>query len=219
MKLVNMNDDVYQNGIHVQDLHDLLSQPAYAELRPCVGCDKPCPCSNSRICTCLCGPDCAHAPIAMSSDADRYPIESKIVPLVFGINCLRVCRPYWSCEGHQFKSDRVVRVPQVWFYTRSLMYPKLIAEHLARLVARKAIHNSWQICVTYTDENLEAGFSIKPDMNSIKEPCLETMQRDANIIAESLVAGVRMIASEYLRRHESRVARSAAKENANQVHS
>ncbi|MCH8134586.1 MAG: hypothetical protein IIB77_01240 [Proteobacteria bacterium] len=211
MKLEKVDNGATQDGLCVRDLLELLEQSERTDLRPCAGCDQLCPCSASAVCACACGPDCTHARIAMSSDGNRYPIEEKIAPLVFGFNCLRVCRPYWSCEGHQHGAERISKVPQVWFYASSLMYPKLIAEYLARLQTRKAIYNSWQVCVTYAEENLQAGFSIRPDMVFIgDETGLESMQRDVQIIAESLVAGVRAIASEYVRRYESDNARNVS---------
>lgn len=211
MKLQKIDNCATQDGIRVRDLLDLLEQSALTDLRPCAGCDRPCPCSASTVCACACGPDCTHSRIAMSSDGNRYPIEEKIAPLVFGFNCLRVCRPYWSCEGHQHDAERISKVPQVWFYANSLMYPKLIAEYVTRLQARKEIYNSWQVCVTYAEESLQAGFSIRPGMAFVgDESGLESMQRDVQIIAESLVAGVRMIASEYIRRYESDSTRNAS---------
>ena len=70
MKVNNMNDDVFQDSIHFHDLRDLLSQPDYSKLRPCVGCEKPCPCSaspSSASPSCTCRPDWVRPPLAMSA--------------------------------------------------------------------------------------------------------------------------------------------------------
>jgi hypothetical protein len=139
----------------------------------------------------------------MSSDGEHYPIEERIIPLVFNFYCLGVCQPYWSCGGHAFENNEIYRVPQVWFYTRSLIYPKLINELLYSLYADKAIMNPWHICVSFSGECLETGFSIEPDIKFIKKPDLIPMQSDAYIIASRLVAGVRLLAENYLSRIQS----------------
>lgn len=203
MKLQNLRENLLLQERHIQDLHFLLGQSGRAERRPCDSCNLSCPCSGSLTCACACAPDCNHAPVAMSADGERYPIEGKIAPLVFCFNCFGVCQPYWSCEGHQLSAEQAVKVPQVWFYARSLIYPKLIAEYLARLNATSAIDNRWQICVTFVECNLDVGFSIKPDLAFNENPCLASMQEDAQIIAGSLLAGVRTLATEYIRRYDS----------------
>lgn len=128
----------------------------------------------------------------------RYPIEPQIVSLVFAFNCLRIIPPYWSCEGHLFPSGDFHRVPQVWFYARSLIYPKLIDEYLCELTQRKLLNYPWHICLAYTDDCLETGFSIEPDSKQILEPNLERMQRDVQLIANRLVEGVRSLAKKHL---------------------
>jgi hypothetical protein len=133
----------------------------------------------------------------MSSDSVRYPIEEKIISLVFMLNCLRVCTPYWSCEGHQFPNGELFRVPQVWFYSRSMIYPKLIGEYVFKLKHEKSIHYPWHICIAYTDNSLETGFSIEPDVKAIENPELKLMQEDAQHIASNMLAGLKTLANKY----------------------
>ena len=135
MKLEKVDNGATQDGLCVRDLLELLEQSERTDLRPCAGCDQLCPCSASAVCACACGPDCTHARIAMSSDGNRYPIEEKIAPLVFGFNCLRVCRTYWACEGHHHGAERRSKVPQVWFYASPFMAPKLTSPYPARVPA------------------------------------------------------------------------------------
>ena len=90
------------------------------------------------------------------------------------------------------------------------MLPKLVAEYLMRLHARKEIRNVWQVRVTYAAEDLETGFSIQPDTNQDKGLCLQSMQQDVMLIADSLVAGVRGIALEYIDRCEANLPRQGA---------
>lgn len=137
----------------------------------------------------------------MSSEGDRYPIEQKIVALVFGFNCLRICPPFWSCEGHQCQDGSIQRVPQVWFYTRSLVYPRLIGDWLTRLHFTKCLANPWHICVSYSKSSLDTGFSIEPDLKRMEQVVLEDLQRDVAVIATALVPGLRELAQEYLRKY------------------
>lgn len=206
MKLGHMHSDPGSDENLLRDLQFLLEQPSYEELRPCPGCEQPCPCSHSKTCTCQCSPDCPHAPVEMSIDGQRYPIEEKIVALVFAFNCLRVCPPYWSCEGHNFASGELYRVPQVWFYSRSLLYPKLIGDRIHRLQAGKAIQNPWHICLAYAQNTLDTGVCIEPNAGAIKSPDLESMQSDAHVISEGLDRGLKELAKEYIANYHLRLA-------------
>ena len=208
MKLHQLPDDVALNQHKLKDIEILLQQPSYAALRACPACERPCSCSQSSSCTCDCGPQCEHAPAQMSSDPERYPIEAKISALVFGFNALRVCPPYWSCEGHSFPSGELFRVPQVWFYAHAMIYPKLIADYVMRLKHDKAITYPWRICLSYTDNNLDTGFCIEPDVILIKQPNLAVMQEDVKVIADNLLTGIRSIAQEYLTKFSANHARN-----------
>ncbi len=203
MKLITLHPDPLGDQTRLRDLTYLLEQPSYQDVRPCPGCTMPCPCSASPTCTCLCGPGCPQAPVQMSSDGERYPIEPRIVALVFGFNCLRICPPFWSCEGHQYPDGTIQRVPQVWFYTRSLVYPRLIGDWLVRLRFRQRIANPWHICVSYAEGSLDTGFSIEPDLKMI--PCLSlpAFQQDVAVIADALVPELRALAREYLDKYRS----------------
>lgn len=203
MKLSAPHSSTEADQAIIEDIKYLLQQPSYEELRPCPGCDKPCECSQSSTCTCNCAPECEHAPFLMSSDPDRYPIEKNIVSLVFGLNCLRVLPPYWSCEGHSFPSGEMFRVPQVWFYSRAIIYPKLIGEYMHRLKIKDSIHYPWHICLVYTNNSLETGFSIEPDVKSIENPELGVMREDVQVIADNLLVGIQELAQEYIAQYES----------------
>lgn len=201
MKLYRPHADPREDGSRLRDLEVLLAQPFYQEIRPCEGCRMPCSCSSSLECACLCGPGCTHAPVQMSSEGSRYPVEPKMVALVFGFNCLRVCPPFWSCEGHPAPDGSLQRVPQVWFYTRSLVYPRLMGDWLARLYFKKRIANPWHICVSYSESSLDTGFSIEPDLKGISQMSLEQLHQDVAVIADALVPELRELAREYLARY------------------
>ncbi|MDH5736934.1 MAG: hypothetical protein OEZ23_01425 [Gammaproteobacteria bacterium] len=208
MKLNEYQADPNHNETILNDLRLLLKQPDYKDLRPCDGCTRPCPCSASATCTCACAPNCEHAPVEMSSEADRYPIESHIATMVFGFNTLRVCPPYWSCEGHTFAGGEIRRVPQVWFYARSLIYPKLVGEYVLKLKTQGLLEYPWQIVMTHTDNVLETGFSIEPETRSIAHPDIAVMRKDANTIAANLQSGLKAIATRYIEEHTRKEARA-----------
>ena len=195
--LVPDDDDVArQRG----DLEDLLAQLSDKEARPCPGCTVPCSCSKSITCTCLCSPACSHCPTRMSSEPDRYPIEEKIVPLVYAFNTVRVTPPCWSCEGHLNESDgEIHKFPRVWFYSRSVLYPRLVAEHVDGLLFKKSIAHAWCVRVLSWASSLDTRFCIEPSLSLDEKPSLSELQNEVKVIAETLNAGIREKASVYLR--------------------
>lgn len=198
MKLQQLTSDPNVDARLIADLENLLRQPSYHQARPCPGCTKPCVCGGSPTCTCECGPECPDAPKLMTSDPE-YPIEPQIASLVFAFSCLRVLPPYWSCEGHLFPNGEIHRVPQVWFYSRSMIYPKLVSDYLRNLDVQKKLQNPWHICLTFTDNSLEVGFSIEPNSKVIQNPKLYELQQDVKKIAANFCEGVRDLARRYLR--------------------
>lgn len=200
MKLEKPDFDVHEHATRLRELTVLLDQPSHRTVRPCKGCAIPCPCSGSRICGCQCGPSCPHAPAQLSSEGDRYPIEPGIVGLVFALSCLRVCRPYWSCEGHLASDGSIQRLPQVWFYSPSPLYPRLIADAIAQLHFRKRVTHPWHICVTYSEGWWHTGFSLEPDVKMIDRLNLTQLRQDATAIAEALLPDVKALAREHLTR-------------------
>ena len=182
------------------DLASLVTQDTCRERRVCPLCTLRCTCSGSTSCTCQCNAACPEAPSQLSSDGQRYPIEPKVVPLVFGLHELRLCTPYWSCEGHLRTDGEIFRLPQVWFYSRSLIYPRLISDWLALLRGAHRLENPWHIAVSYSESGLDTGFSIEPDVKLIPTVDLASLQRDLTVLAEGLVPEVRALAREYITR-------------------
>ncbi len=177
-------------------LRRFLAQPGPDRRRPCPGCRLPCPCSGSRDCPCACSPRCATAPRQMSSDPDRFPIEAGIVPLVYAFHCLGVCPPCWSCEGHEDVRGGLRRVPQVWFYADSAIYPRLVEEHLADLRMRRTLERDWHVVVTSHDPHDPCpAFRIEP---AAEKAPLAALRRDVARIAEGLRQGMRMHAKRLL---------------------
>lgn len=198
MKLYGGASDAVRDANTIRDIEYLLQQPAASAARVCNGCDKECETCGARDCTCMCSARCEHAPFAMSSDPIRYPIEARITALVYGFNSLRICAPYWSCEGHSRENGELYRVPQIWFYADSIIYPKLIGQYIGGLEHEGKITYPWHICLTFADNPLEAGFSLEPNMKLISDPQLDVMQNDVAVIAENFADGLKALAQTYV---------------------
>lgn len=199
LRIDTLDNDVEKVEQSIRDLNLLLDQPSTRQARPCPGCSMPCPCSASTTCGCGCAPTCSQAPKSMSSEPERYPIETKIVPLVYEFYTLRVCRPCWSCEGHVDGAGEVIKIPRVWFYSRSLVYPRLITEVLMDLDFKKRLSVPWHICVVNPGDALDTTFSLEPNTKFAAEISLSDLQSDSGIVASELTRETRKRAINHLR--------------------
>jgi len=197
MKLFHTPQSEEKTREYIRALEHLIIKHSHQETRSCLNCEVECEC-GSRNCTCKCSPDCEMVPEKMSSDRN-FPIEQGIIPLVYSFNRLRVIQPYWSCAGH-VRNGELLRVPQIWFYSDSLIHVKMLYDYLSRLKARRTIIHHWNICITHTDKLWDSGFCIKPDIEHIKQPKLEWLQKDVCIIADHLVDNIKKMAEEYIGR-------------------
>ena len=198
---VNSKDSTVQSiQNQLADLEHLLQQLLENRERPCPGCVTPCPCSGSTTCDCVCSPECDDCPGKMSSDAKSYPIEEKIVPLVYAFFDTHLCDPCWSCEGHRDgDGGDVLKLPRVWFYSPSVVYPRLIAEFLDDLTFKKRIQHNWSVRILSWSDTSEVRFSLEPVVSNLSEANLEMLQRDAGVIADSLKEGMQEKGSTYLK--------------------
>lgn len=200
MKINVLHPDEALRERNRQDLEHLFAQPGVKGRRPCPGCDQPCPCSKSPTCTCACSSSCVQCPANMSSEPERYPIESKIVPLVFEMFATGVTTPCWSCEGHTTEDGAtILKIPRVWFYSSSTLYPRLVAEHADDLLFQKKIQNSWRVQVLGWANSLETRFSLEPIVETKKGSNLRVLQHEAAVIAESFAERLRHFAGLCLR--------------------
>lgn len=184
---------------HRDDLEHLLAQPSDSEVRPCPECDIACACSASATCACECSPDCPDIPQRMSSEPDRYPIESGIAPLVYAFFTTRVCQPCWSCEGHEIAGDGEPKLPRVWFYSRSILYPRLVQELTEELKFKRKLSHAWCVRVLAYSNNRDTRFSLEPVVVPGAPFRLANMQADSKIIASNLVEWIRERSEVYLR--------------------
>jgi len=195
MKINKPNFDFEFYRLQKRELEYLLEQPTVEKMKPCPGCDIPCDCSGSKTCTCNCSSDCEEAPARMSSEPDRYPIETGIVPLVYKFYSLRVCTPCWSCEGHD---SGVKKIPRVWFYSSSLAYPRLILDYINRLKHRKLLMYKWHITLTSPSGDLESAFSLEPNLNYNSNLRLDYLHKDIRTIADRFIENICFLAKTYI---------------------
>ena len=183
------------------DLRLLLAQTTDKQQRPCPGCQISCSCpKHSRTCCCDCSAACPQAPRMLSSEPDEHPIEPQVLPLVYSLTALRVMPTCWSCQGHEHPNGQIHKLPEVWFYAPSVVYPELLAQHLTRLHARDTLSAPWQVSVApYSADESAAMFIIKPEIvPDASSEMLKRLQRDLHRIADALPNHLRRLAHEML---------------------
>ncbi|MCH8111808.1 MAG: hypothetical protein IH905_07620 [Proteobacteria bacterium] len=192
MRIATPSEDAKFLQARRVELGELLGEPLPNEVRPCPGCELPCPSTGSVTCASHCDRNCPHAPREMSSEPDEFPVEPGIVPLVFALYSLRQVEPCWSCEGHVKDDGTFRRLPQAWFYCRSQVLPRIIADAVSQLRLQGVTQATWIVNVTYAaEESLDPVFAIRPDL-SLSEPYdLRTLRRDVEGLADGLLEAVR----------------------------
>ena len=133
-----------------------------------------------------CSRHCPDIPRALSSDPDNFPLETRIAPLVFELKRLAVFEPCWSCEGHNGADGTLWKIPRVWFYCRSVVHLRLLADSVKRLFLARKLTTPWHVVITFSDgDNAETTFSLEPSLDR-NRPDLTTIQRDIDAIAARL---------------------------------
>lgn len=163
-----------------------LRQPAANEARPCRDCAILCARHASPTCPCGCSFACPDAPAFLSSDPVRYPIEARILPLVFELNALRLVQPCWSCEGHTTEDDTIHKLPSVWFYVDESDYASLLNRYLVQSFSQRRTHVPWIVSLTFGPE--DSAFACRPDLWS-HSATLKELQEDALSLAQGLREG------------------------------
>jgi len=137
----------------------------------------------------------------MSSDPERFPIEPGIAPLVFEFYALRSCHPGWSCEGHEHEIRGLIRPPQLWFFTTSAIYPRLIGEYAHNLFMKKKLNSLWEISLGFApSESPYTSFTFKPCLSGEENITLPVMQQDALTLADGFARNIKAMAVDYLER-------------------
>lgn len=193
-------------------LAHLLAQPTDKDERPCPECQIQCGCKKrSRTCCCGCGPECTNIQTQLSSEPEKFPIESHVAPLVYGLTSLRVVETCWSCQGHETSEGKPLKIPQVWFNSPNATYPELIARHLSNLRCKKNLEYDWEVTINvYSPGEGATTYIIKPDLSTLLDrPELSHLQRDLHTIAYALCFSIRGLAQDELRSINSQPRKSA----------
>lgn len=199
MRLSRLKTDTEFTRQSLGAAETLLTHPVPPSIRPCSYCDLKCSCSGSTTCGCDCTPNCEHAAKMLTSDAENFPIEECVVPLVYAFSCLGYCQPFWSCEGHADENGFMKKPPRLWFYSREVLYPRLISDYLSNLYLKKSIHVPWHVVLTFSDaDNPDTAFSMEPVVTEEAERKLIPYQTDVRVIAADLVVGVKSRAKNYI---------------------
>ncbi len=146
----------------------------------------------------VCTPDCPHASpercsrrcpdinVMMSSDPENLPLEGGIAPLVYELKRLEAFQPCWSCEGHNGPDGKLWKIPRVWFYCKSVVQLRVLANAVNELHLTEKLSVPWRVALTFSDEdNPDTTFSLEPDLAQ-ERPRLLALQSDADAIAEHL---------------------------------
>jgi len=145
-------------------------------------CGAACQKANEKTCS----RHCPDIPQALSSDPQRHPLETRIAPLVFELKRLGVFEPCWSCEGHNRPDGSFWKLPQVWFYCRSVVHLRVLADGVKELHVAGKLSVPWQVAITFSDgDNVDTTFSLHPVIDPANVH-LAALQSDIDSIAAHL---------------------------------
>lgn len=133
----------------------------------------------------------------MSNKPDQYPIEGGIVPLVYVLYSMRLIIPCWSCEGHVDTRGDICKLPKVWFYAKSPFFPKLIAQAINDMQAKKKIDHSWGVRVLPFSQSLySTTYSLEASSTQVPLPKL---RNDIVWMGRELRHDLILLAQNYIR--------------------
>ena len=171
----------HSGGKTARDVHARLEELARAAVREGPICAPHC----ARAATCPCTRDCPRIPVTLSSDPQKYPIETNIAPLAFEIKRLGVFDPCWSCEGHNDSADKLRNAPAVWFYAHSVTHVRLLSESLSDIFYDNRLSRPWHVRLTFSDpDNVGTTFPLEP--RSADEKSLYALRRDIMHLSEDI---------------------------------
>lgn len=179
---INLDRDPAQ---HRRRMLTVLQQPRSSDVRPCRGRAQLCLKHGSPTCACGCTFKCPYAPTELSSDPERYPIEARILPLVFELSALRIVQPCWSCEGHADADETITKLPCVWFYLDEAEYAVTLNLYLMQSYAARRTHVPWIVTLSSGPE--DPAFACRPDLWASRNVTLAQLQEDAFALAVDLV--------------------------------
>jgi len=193
-----------------QELEQFLVQPGPAQVPPCPGCVKHLKAN--------CSDKCPDAKAALSSEPETYPIEDKVIPLVYGLMSTSGTQTCWSCEGHMDAKNKLTKIPRVCFYTSSLIYVQLLQKHLFNLTLSKNLSYPWHIVLGDFAQSWAVTYIIMPNLNLIEdESHLGKMQHDLKIIGDNLLTKMQVIAKQMIFEIDQWILRNQVIDKASQL--
>ena len=132
-----------------------------------------------------CHRDCFAAPSRLSSEGERGPVEPLVAPLVFELKKLGVFHPCWSCEGHADAAGDLWKLPNVWFYSDSVVHVRVLADAIDSLFSARRLSVRWHLAVTFSDTgNPDTTFCLEPEPAA--DSSLSALQRDLRVLADEV---------------------------------
>jgi hypothetical protein len=79
----------------------------------------------------------------------------------------------------------LTRPPQVWFYSRSSLFARFVAEHVEQLYVSRKLSNAWTVRILAWGSGVDCRFALMPELEPGAKPNLSSLQAQVNVIAES----------------------------------
>lgn len=157
-----------------------------AQGRVCGGtCTMICSDCGSMSCQCMCQCECPDAGKRLSSDPENFPVEDRIVPLVYEMKREGTCVPCWSCEGHEHPDGSLWKIPRVWFYCSSMIHLRLIGSGAHAMFVARKLKTPWQVVITHSDYgNVDTTFSLEPKLDPESKITLTDLREDVLALAK-----------------------------------
>jgi len=192
MRIPQPNFETTEKNHIISDLQQLIDQPDAGQAPPCSNCKK---IEAAKI---DCSYNCDNAAEALSEDPARYPVEKNVVPLVFELTTMRLVQTCWSCEGHANIDGKIMKLPQVSFYSEKPFYAQLLSNYFKKLHCNKKLYYPWEITLSDYGQTWEMTYTIKCDLSRIENPDIKIMQSDLNAMGENLSSNIKVFARELL---------------------
>ncbi len=146
-------------------------------------CGPACDVSSPRDCH----RHCDNARFALSCDPEKYPLEKRILPLVYEMRRLRVFQPCWSCEGHDAADGSLTRIPRIWFYACAQVHLRLLNQVVAKLNSGGMLGADWHVTLAHSAmDNPDTMYSLEPSRLDGSGIELARLQHDIDVLAENL---------------------------------
>ncbi len=103
-----------------------------------------------------------------------------------GLSRPLTARPFRSCAGLGGADGALWKVPRVWFYGRSVVHLRVLADALEERHLDRRLSMPWCVVLTFSDgDNADTTFSLEPGLEASPPPHA-ALQRDVDTIAGHL---------------------------------